>query len=36
MDNKDFLILTKGRAVCLVLDTAIGLLNEIAFEVSSE
>ncbi len=35
MDNKDFLILTKGRAVCLVLDTAIGLLNEIAFEVSS-
>ena len=34
MDNKDFLILTKGLAVCLVLDTAIGLLNEIAFEVS--
>ena len=36
MDNKDFLIMTKGLAVCLVLDTAIGLLNEIAFEVSSE
>lgn len=35
MDNKDFLILTKGLAVCLVLDTAVGLLNEIAFEVSS-
>ena len=35
MENKDYLILTKGRAVCLVLDTAIGLLNEIAFEVSS-
>ena len=33
MDNKDFLILTKGRAVCLVLDTAIGLLNE-SFEIA--
>ena len=35
MDNKDFLILTKGRAVCLVLDTAIGLLNEITFDTPS-
>ncbi len=34
MDNKDYLILTKGLPVCLVLDTVIGLLNEIAFEVS--
>ena len=33
MDNKDYLILTKGRAVCLVLDTAIGLLNE-SFEIA--
>ena len=32
MENKDYLILTKGRAVYLVLDTAIGLLHEIAFE----
>ena len=35
MDNKDFLIQTKGRAVCLVLDTAIGLLNEVAFDAPS-
>ena len=35
MKNKDYLILTKGRAVCLVLDTAIGLLNEVAFDTPS-
>lgn len=35
MENKDYLILTKGRAVCLVLDTAIGLLNEITFDTPS-
>ena len=35
MDNKDYLILTKGRAVCLMLDTAIGLLNEVAFDAPS-
>lgn len=28
MKNKDYLILTKGRAVCLVLDTAIKHTNK--------
>lgn len=32
MNQKDFLILTKGRAVCLVLDAAIGLLTEMDFK----
>lgn len=32
MNQKDFLILTKGRAVCLLLDTAIGLLAEMDFK----
>ena len=32
MNNKEFLFLTKGRAVCLVLDTAIELLKEMDFK----
>lgn len=35
MNEKEFLILTKGRAVCLMLDTAVGILNEISFKSSS-
>ena len=35
MGKKDYLILTKGRAVCLAIDTAIGLLNEMELDVSS-
>lgn len=35
MTDKDYLILTKGRAVCLILDTAVGILNEISFASSS-
>ena len=35
MNKRDYLILTKGRAVCLAIDTAIGLLNEMEFNVSS-
>ena len=35
MNKKDYLILTKGRAVCLALDAAIGLLNEMELDVSS-
>ena len=35
MNKKDYLILTKGRAVCLALDSAIGLLNEMELDVSS-
>ena len=35
MNKKDYLILTKGRAVCLALDAAIGLLNEMDLDVSS-
>lgn len=32
MNRNEFLILTKGRAVCLVLDAAIGLMNEMTFD----
>ena len=35
MDKRDYLIQTKGRAVCLAIDTAIGLLNEMELNVSS-
>ena len=35
MCKRDYLILTKGRAVCLAIDTAIGLLNEMELDVSS-
>ena len=35
MGKRDYLILTKGRAVCLAIDTAIGLLNEMELDVSS-
>ena len=35
MGKKDYLILAKGRAVCLAIDTAIGLLNEMELDVSS-
>ena len=35
MNKKDYLILMKGRAVCLALDSAIGLLNEMELDVSS-
>ena len=35
MNKKDYLILTKGRAVYLALDSAIGLLNEMELDVSS-
>lgn len=31
MNNKEYLFLTKGRAVCLVLDTAMGLLAKMDF-----
>ena len=34
MDTKDYLILTKGRAVCIVLDTARGIMAEMKFEDS--
>ena len=34
MDTKDYLILTKGRAVCIVLDTARGIMAEMKFENS--
>ena len=32
MNSKDYLILTKGRAVCLVLDTARYVLAEMEFD----
>ncbi len=32
MNSKDYLILTKGRAVCLVLDTARYVLADIEFD----
>ena len=35
MGKRDYLILTKGRAVCLAIDTAIDLLNEMELNVSS-
>ena len=35
MSKEDYLILMKGRAVCIVLDTAIGLLSEMGLHVSS-
>ena len=35
MDKSDYLILTKGRAVCLAIDKAIDLLNEMGLNVSS-
>lgn len=35
MGKRDYLILTKGRAVCLALDSAIGLLNEMELDASS-
>ena len=35
MCKRDYLILTQGRAVCLAIDTAIGLLNEMELDVSS-
>ena len=35
MNKKDYLIMTKGRAVCLALDAAIGLLSEMEPDVSS-
>ena len=35
MDKSDYLILTKGRAVCLVIDKAIDLLNEMELNFSS-
>ena len=35
MSKEDYLILMKGRAVCIVLYTAIGLLSEMRLYVSS-
>ena len=35
MGKRDYLIQTKGRAVCLAIDTAIDLLNEMELDVSS-
>jgi hypothetical protein len=35
MSKEDYLILMRGRAVCIVLDTAIGLLSEMGLHVSS-
>ena len=35
MGKRDYLILTKGRAVYLAIDTAIDLLNEMELNVSS-
>lgn len=35
MSKEDYLILMKGRAVCIVLDTAIDLLSEMGLHVSS-
>ena len=35
MCKRDYLILTKGRAVCRAIDTAMGLLNEMERDVSS-
>ena len=35
MDKTDYLIRTKGRAVCYVLDTALVLLKEMELDVSS-
>ena len=32
MENKDYLILTKGRAVCLMLNSARCVLSEMVFE----
>ena len=32
MNEKDYLILTKGRAVCLMLDSARCMLSEMLFE----
>ena len=32
MENKDYLILTKGRAVCLMLNSARCVLSEMIFE----
>ena len=35
MKNKDYLILAKGRAACLMLDTTIALLDEMTFSAPS-
>lgn len=35
MSKEDYLILMKGRSVCMVLYTAIGLLSEMRLHVSS-
>ena len=35
MDKTDYLIRTKGRAVCYLLDTALVLLKEMELDVSS-
>ena len=35
MENKDYLILAKGRAACLMLDTTIALLDEMIFSAPS-
>ena len=32
MENKDYLFPTKGRAVCLMLNSARGVLSEMIFE----
>ena len=35
MNKRDYLILTKGRAACLILDSAIGLLDEMEITIPS-
>ena len=35
MSYEDYLILTKGRAACLILDSAIGLLDEMEITIPS-
>ena len=35
MKNKDYLILTKGRAACLMLNSVIGHLKEMSFETDT-
>ena len=35
MSYEDYLILTKGRAACLILDSALGLLDEMEITIPS-
>lgn len=36
MSKEDYLILMKGRAVCIVLYTAIGLLSEMSISIPED